>query len=458
MTDTPTTGLVRQPALKRDLGSLEATTLVVGGIIGISIFIVPADVARLVGAPGLMLVTWALSGFLATCGALCLAELSAAIPVTGGTYAFLKRAYRGTPIAFLFGWMMCFAYATGAIAVVASMAAIYAGQFLGRVLPYGTVTIRIVAVLIILVLTTINYLGVRQAGKTQNVLTFIKVGLIVAVVFIALFAGSGSIERFAPLVPSATSAPSVLASVGTAMVLSVFSFSGAYFVTHVAGEVREPGRTIPRAIVIGMAVVFVLYLAINAVYIYVLPFDQLRASERVAADTMQAVLGPIGADVTALVVMLSAIGALNAQMLNYPRIVFALATDGLFFRQVSRVHRLRHTPAAAILLVGLWSCVLAVAGTYQQILTAVGFVAQLLLSLAVAAVIVLRFKEPDLARPYRVPGYPVTPVLFLAISAWYLINLLSTRLGPSLVGIGIVLLGLPFYYYWTRTAEVEDDG
>jgi APA family basic amino acid/polyamine antiporter len=197
LTDTPTTGVVREPSLTRDLGSLEATTLVVGGIIGISIFVVPADVARLVGAPGLMLVTWALSGFLATCGALCLAELSAAIP--------LKRAYRGTPIAFLFGWMMCFAYATGAIAVVGYMAAIYAGQFLGRVMPYGTVAIRIVAVLIILVLTAINYLGVRQAGKTQNVLTFIKVGLIVAVVLLALLLGSGSLERFAPALPTASS-------------------------------------------------------------------------------------------------------------------------------------------------------------------------------------------------------------------------------------------------------------
>ena len=181
-----------------------------------------------------------------------------------------------------------------------------------------------------------------------------------------------------------------------------------------------------------------------------LSFDALQASERVATDAAQAILGPVGASVTALAVLCSAMGALNAQLLNYPRIFFAQSRDGLFFPALARIHPVHRTPGRAILLVGGLAVAYSLAGTYQQILNAVGFVIQLLLSLAVAAVIVLRVREPDLPRPYRVWGYPVTPVLFLAISAWYLVNLLFTRTVPSLAGLAVVVAGLPFYYYWGR--------
>ena len=443
--------MVSSPSLDRGLGLLEATTLVVGGIIGVSIFVVPGDVAREVGAPGLVLAAYALAGVLAVCAALSFAELAAAIPETGGTYVFLKRAYPGTPIAFLFGWTMFFANSTGAVAVVASIAGIYAGHFLGRVMPYGPSSARAISVALILSLTVVNCLGVRLGGKTQNVLTFLKVAMMVFLVGAAVLLVPWDFGRFLPLYPSDRDAGDVLGSLAAAMVLTLFSFNGAYFVTHVAGEVRDPARNIPRAILIGIFVVFVLYLSLNVVFVHALPFEALQASKRVAQDAASAILGPRGADFTVVAILLSAIGVLNAQLLNYPRIAFALAQDGLFFRRVSRIHPVRRTPAAAILLVGAWAAVLSLSGTYQQILTAFGFVAHTFISLAVAAVLVLRVREPALARPYRVWGYPFTPVFFLIVSALYLASLLYHRFWPTLAGLGIVLAGLPFYYYWTAT-------
>ena len=436
--------------LDRGLGQLEATTLLVGGTIGASIFLVPADVAREVGSPGLLVATWVLSGLLAACGALCFAELAAAIPETGGTYAFLKRAFPGTPASFLFGWMMCFTYATGAIAVVAAMAAVYAGEVFGRFLPSGSWGERVVAAGLIGILTTVNYLGVRMGGRTQDVLTVLKVGMLLGLILVGLAFGEGGFDQFTPFLPADRDTGQAIGSLGSAMLLTLFAFSGAYFVTHVAGEVRDPAATIPRAILMAMGVVLVLYVTVNLTYVRVLSFDALQASERVAADAAQAILGPVGASVTALAVICSAMGTLNAQLLSYPRIFFAQSRDGLFFPAMARIHPVHRTPGPAILLVGGLASAYALAGTYQEILNAVGFVIQLLLSLAVLAVIVLRVREPDLPRPYRVWGYPVTPALFLGISAWYLVNLLFTRTFSSLTGFAVVLAGLPFYYHWRR--------
>ena len=303
---------------------------------------------------------------------------------------------------------------------------------------------------LIVVLTTANYLGVRIGGKTQDALTVVKVVMLLGLIVIGLALGEGGLERFTPFLPADRDTTEALGSLGAAMLLTLFAFSGAYFVTHVAGEVRDPARTIPRAILLAMALVLALYLAINLAYLRVLSFEAIQASERVAADAAQTILGPVGASVTALAVLCSAMGTLNAQLLNYPRIFFAQSRDGLFFPALSSIHPVYRTPGSAILLVGGLAVVYSLAGTYQQILNAVGFVIQLLLSLAVAAVMVLRVREPDLPRPYRVWGYPLTPVLFLAISAWYLVNLLFTRTIPSLAGLGVVVAGLPFYYYWRR--------
>ena len=439
-----------QPALTRGLGPVEAMALVVGGTIGASIFLVPSAIAREVGSPGLELTTWLVTGLLALCGALSFAELAGAIPETGGTYQFLKRAYPGTPIAFLFGWMMFFAYAAGATAVTSSLAALYAGQFIPGLAEAGPWATRVLTVVIIMTFAIINALGVTAGGRTQNILTLLKVGGLLTVVGACFLLGNGSVANFLPVLPADKSSAEMVSSVGTAMILTIFSYSGWYFITHVAGEVREPAKNLPRAIVGGMVLLIALYLSINAAYLYVLPFDQLKASPRVAADAMQTVLGPTGATVMAVVVFLSGIGGANAQLLNYPRVTFSLAQDGLFFSRLARVHPTRRTPATAILVFGVIASGFALAGTYQEILTYVGFVGQLFMLLTVLGLMVLRRREPNLPRPFKVPGYPVVPLVYIAILVWYLGNLLVARLESSLVGIGIVAAGLPFYWYWSR--------
>lgn len=438
--------------LQRGLGLLEATTLIVGGTIGVSIFLVPAGVAREVGAPGLALFTWAFTGLMAVCGALSFAELASAMPETGGTYVFLKRAYPRWPLAFLFGWMMLFAQGTGNIAVVASMASLYLGHFAGGLIPADSMAQRLVAVAFIAGLTAVNVLGLRTSGWVQNVLTGIKVLLMGAIVAACLRSPAADGARLAPLLPADAGLGAMAGSVAAAMILSVFSYSGFYFVTHVAGEVRDPGRTLSRAILIAMAVVLTTYLALNVAFVAVLPFDQLAASPRVAADAMAAAVGPRAADLTAVVVLLSALGTLNAQLLNYPRITFALASDGLFFRAASRVDPVRRVPVGAIVLVGVWASVLALAGNYRQILGWAAFVNQAFMALTVLGLFILRRTMPSLPRPFRVPLYPFTPLAYLLILVWYLGTLLTTRLPEVVIGIGIVAAGLPFYFHWRRSS------
>lgn len=440
------------PSLQRGLGLLEATTLIVGGTIGVSIFLVPAGVAREVGAPGLALFTWLFTGFMALCGALSFAELASAMPETGGTYVFLKRAYPATPLAFLFAWMMLFAQGTGNIAVVASMASLYAGHFAGGLIPADSFAQRAVAVAIIALLTAVNAVGLRTSGRVQNVLTGLKVLMMTAIVVACLTSPAGDVSRLGPFLPQGRGGGEIAGSVATAMILSVFSYSGFYFVTHVAGEVRDPGRTLSRAIMIAMAVVLATYLLLNVAFVYVLPFAELQGSPRVAADAMARAVGPRAADVTALVVLLSALGTLNAQLLNYPRITYALASDGLFFKAISRVHASRHVPVGAIVLVGTWASILALAGSYTQILGWAAFVNQAFMALTVIGLFILRRIAPEMPRPYQVFGYPFTPLLYVAILLWYLTTLLTTRGPQVLIGIGIVAAGLPFYWYWRRAS------
>jgi len=438
---------------------VEATTLVIGGIVGSSIFLVPAFVADEVGGPGIALLVWALAGILAGCGALSFAELGAAIPETGGTYTFLRRAYNSQFLAFLFGWTMFFAISTAAIGAVGIAVALYAGYFLSKIITYDTWAIRIVAVIVILSLTTVNALGVRVGGKTQNFFTLIKVLIVTGVILLSFGSGKGEVSRIGHFLQEGTSATDALTSIGPALILTLFAFSGWHFSTHVAGEIRDPEKNIPLSIIVSIAFVFTVYLLINVSFIYLLPFDTLRNSPFVGAEAMEVVLGPPGGAVIAAAVLILVLGAMNAQLLNYPRIVFALASDGLFFRAVSRINPKTRAPTIAICIQGLWASGFALTGSYREVLTAVAFVNHLFLTLAVVGVMVLRVREPDLKRPYRTWGYPIPPLLFLVISVWFLGNLLITRSAGSLMGVAIMLTGLPFYFYWStkvrRDAETK---
>ncbi|HEX6133853.1 MAG TPA: amino acid permease [Longimicrobiales bacterium] len=435
--------------LERGLGVTAAATLVAGAVIGTGIFVSPAIVAREVGAPGLSLLVWGVCGLLALAGGLCFAELGSALPHTGGTYAFLLRAYRVRWLPFLFGWSMFAVVLTGVMAAVATAFSIYAGQFLDGLIPYGLWTQRAVAIACILFLTGMNCMGVRIGGRIQIAFTIAKVAGVGTLILAGLlFAG----ERHAPLVPLLPAAPvgGTVAAFGVAMIVALFAYNGWWYSTFVAGEVRDPERSIPRSILSGMAVVLVVYVLANVVYLMVLPFDVLQSTERPAAEAMRRIAGSGGADFIAVAVMLSAFGTVNAQLLSVPRIYFAMARDGVFFDSVARVHPRWKTPATAILLQGVVASLLALTGTFQQIITYTAFPNYLFLSLAVAGLVVLRVREPDLPRPFRVPLYPVTPGVFLIVFGWYLVNSLMHAFRDTMVGIVLTLAGLPLYLYWSR--------
>jgi APA family basic amino acid/polyamine antiporter len=422
--------------------------LVAGSIIGSGIFLVPGLVAAEVGAPGLALGVWIVCGLLALCGALCFAELASAIPQTGGTYAFLERAYRSSALPFMYAWSMLFVVYTGAMAAVATAFSIYAGYFLGAWIPYTVETQRLVAVSCILFLGVMNAIGVQVGGMIQTVLTLVKVLTILGIVLASVTLGAGSAAHFAPLTPAGSQGLDTLSAFGTAMILGLFAYGGWWMSSFVAGEVREPHRAVPRSIFFGMAVVLIVYLLLNVAYMYVLPFEDLEQSTTVASDAMVRVAGPLGGGIVAAAVMISAFGTVNAQMLAYPRIYFALGRDIGILRSLSYVHRRFRTPVVAIMLQAIWAALLALSGTYQQIVTYAAFPNYLFLSIAVAGLLILRRTEPSLPRPYRVWGYPVTPLVFLVVFGWYLVNSLIHRFDETLVGILLALSGLPAYLAW----------
>jgi len=439
-----------EKTLIRGLGLFEAATLIIGGMVGTTIFLITSDVATIVGSPGLVMLTWVVAGLLQGAAALCFAELSASMPHTGGTYVFLKRAYNSELLSFCFAWMMCFAYSSAAIAVVA----ILAGIFLMPVLQgFGLIEgdyARHTAILLIVFLATLNARGVKQGGIAQNVFTIVKVSLMLVVIVTPLVLIDVQPANFLRSEISNAGFLSASQNVGTALILCLFAYSGAFFVTHVAEEISEPQRNIPKAIMSAFLIVFVLYLLINVTYLTTMPFDDVKASTHIASDVMARALGPYGAILTSFIVFCSAVGVVNAQLLNYPRIPFALAKDGLFFRRVASVSKTRRTPSNAIMLIGTWASLMVLAGSYSEILGFVAFVIHFFICLAVLAVIILRIREPELVRPYKVWGYPWTPVLFLIVSAGYLVNLIVTKPGSVLIGVAIVLAGLPFYWHWRR--------
>lgn len=437
--------------LRRGLSPLAATMLVAGAVIGSGIYLSPGLVARQVGAPGVSLAVWVVCGVLALSGGLCYAELGAAIPRTGGTYAYLERAFRARWLPFLFGWSMFAVVLTGVMAAVATAFATYAGYFLSPHIAYGIWTQRLVAVGCIGFLTVMNCVGVQVGGRIQIGMTFVKIGALAALIAAGLLLPGARPGGLTPLLPEAAPVQGIAGVFGTAMIVALFAYNGWWYSTFVAGEVRSPRRSIPLSIGAGMAIVIVVYALANFVYLTVLPFEVLQQAERPAADVMLALTGPAGAAFIAGAVMFSAFGTVNAQLLSIPRIYFAMARDGQFFRWAGRVHPRYRTPAAAIIAQGTWASALALSGTYQQIITYTAFPNYFFLSLGVVALMVLRVREPALERPFRVPFYPLTPLLFLTIFAWYLYNSLVHSFSDTMVGVLLTLSGLPLYVYFSRT-------
>jgi APA family basic amino acid/polyamine antiporter len=449
--------------LKRDLGVWSAAAIVVGTVIGSAIFIVPRDMVNNVGSPFMVFAVWIFGGMLSLFGALSYAGLAAALPEAGGEYVYLREAY-GPLWGFIYGWTQMWVAKSGSIATLATGFFIYLANFhpeLERVwlvvpLPLGEagspLQIRygqLLAMVVIAVLAIINYFGVKVGGNVQVAVTLVKVGLIVAIIVIGLGTGHGNIANYSTSIPAAGGITGFFA----ALVAALWAYDGWNNVSMVASEVQKPQRNLPLALIAGTLTVIALYLLANLAYFYILPASAVGSTNRVAGEAMRRVLGSTGANAVSIAAMISIFAALNGSILSGSRVPFAMARDRLFFRRVSYVHPQHRTPSVSILALSAWAAVLVLSGRYDQLYTYVIFASVILYGMATAAVIVLRYKRPDLPRPYRTLGYPVVPVVFVLGITCLVISTLWKSPRESLMGLVLVALGLPFYFYWKRRAR-----
>ena len=428
--------------LPRKLGLVDALSILIGIVIGGGIFLVPNLVARELKSVGAILAVWVFGGIISFLGALACAELGTALPLTGGQYVFLRESYDPL-VGFLCGWSMFAVARTAQIAWLAVTLVLYLSYFV----PLSALASKLLGVAALAVFTAINYRGVTAGAMVQKIFTFAKVAGLLAIICSAFLLGTKTAT------PASGSGGFSISSFGVALIASVLAYDGWVQVSFVAGEIRNPRRNILLALALGSAACIAIYLLANVAYLRVLSISEIAASDHVGATMAERVLGPAGGRLVSLIVMVSIIGALNGSFLTTPRVYFAQARDGVFFRKFGEVHPRYQTPSFAILAQAIWAAVLVVTGSYETLVDYAMFATWLFYGLMVAGVILLRRTQPDLERPYRMWGYPITPVLFVAITCWFLINMLKTRPVPSLAGLLLVVSGIPIYFFWTRRRE-----
>lgn len=456
MTDNSQPG----PGLRRDLGLWSAVAIVVGTVIGSGIFRVSSKMVAEVGSPAAVFGVWIFGGLLTLFGALSYAELAAAMPEAGGEYVYLREAY-GPLWGFIYGWTEMWVAKSGSIATIATLFFVYCANFapgLERVMvavplpigPHGgPLDIRygqLCSMALILVLGGVNYAGVKFGGRIQVAVTALKLALIGGIVLIGLLAGQGSAANLASSVPAAGGA----AGFFSALVGALWAYDGWNNVSMVSSEIRNPQRSLPRALIAGTAAVIAIYLLTNLAYFRVLPAQDVAASPRVAAEMMRRVFGTLGAGAVSVAAMVSIFAALNGSILSGARVPYAMAADGLFFRNVARIHPVYHTPGNSILALCGWAAVLVFSGRFEELYTYVMFASWILYGMTGIAVLVLRRRRAGMPRPYRTLGYPGVPVLFVLGAAAVVWSTLVQSPRESLLGLGIIVAGLPFYFHWRR--------
>jgi APA family basic amino acid/polyamine antiporter len=433
--------------LTRTLRQGDLVLVVIGTVIGSGIWLVPGTVLRnTAGDPGVALLVWLAGGICSLLGALTFAELGALYPDAGGTYTYVREAFGRFP-AFLLGWALFLAINTGSTATLAVAFATYAGELVSL----GPVGRKVLPVLMIIAVSAVNIRGVRHAATVQNWSTGVKVAAILAIAVAGIALGSGGQATTARAFSTPLS-PGLLSGAGVALLGVLWAYEGWINVTNSAGEALDPQRTFARGIIIGTAALVALYLLANIGYLAALGPDGVAGSQRVAADTVRELFGPVPAKFVSAAVLVSVFSAANGLALTGPRMYFAMARDGVFFRALGDVHPRFGTPAVAIAVGGAWAAVLTLWGSFEQLLTYVVFASWLFAALAAASVFVLRRRRPDAPRPFRVPGYPLTPAVFILAAVAIVANTVVARPVQAFAGIGIVLLGTPAYLFWRRRA------
>ena len=428
--------------LARILDAKDLAFLAVGSVIGSGIFLVPAAVLRACGGSvGLALFVWAAAGVLCFLGALTYAELCTRRPEAGGLYVFVREAFGRLP-AFLYGWTLFLVIGPGAVATLAVAFATYLGEFVAL----SPMAAKGAAMAMIAVVTAINVRGARHSANVQNVTTALKAGAVAFLSLLLLAKG----DRLLEPPPPAPEGFSVVTGFGLALVAVLWAYEGWQFVTYSAGETRDPQRNFARGLAIGTGVLVALYLLANLGYVAVLGPGGVLAAERVASEAGAKVMGPLAGKFLAAVILVAMFSAANSIMLTSPRVYFAMAKDGLFFRRLAEIHPRFGTPAVSVLACAAWSAILAATGTFEQLLTYVVFAGWIFYGLGGAALFVYRRRDPQ--APFQTPGYPWTTLLFVASSAFIVLNTLVTQPRQAAMGGFIVLLGVPAYLFWRKRA------
>ncbi|MBL8633147.1 MAG: amino acid permease [Myxococcales bacterium] len=459
--------------LERRLGAVDAAALLVGSMIGSGIFIAPSLMAKNIAAPGIYLGLWGLAGLFTLLGALSYAELAAMMPEAGGQYVYLRRAFGRLP-GFLYGWTLFLVIQSGFVAAVAIAFAKYLGIFLpwvgeermwltlyqGSHGPVGISSGQAVALVVIAVLTYINTRGVVAGAAVQNLFTGLKLLALWALIALILILGNGHVAHFVPVwstdVPRVSGAVSAgfLAALGVAASKALFCYDAWNTVTFAAAEVRDPARSLPRALIAGTLVTTLTYVLAAAGYLYLVPLSQMAQvpENRIAAEAAQRLLGSVGGQLIAAAILVSTFGCINGMILGGARVLFAMAEDGLFFRRAGQLNQ-RRAPSWALVMLGLWSAVLTMSGKYDDLLTYTTFASLLFNAATAACVLVLRRRLPDAARPYRALGYPVSTVAFILVALGFVVYIVQGDPRSSLYGLGLVLLGVPAYFLVGRESS-----
>jgi len=423
----------------------------VGEVIGVGIFLTPAGMAKSLGSPFWLLLVWLVMGAMAVCGALCYGELAARYPQAGGAYVYLREAY-GRPIAFLYGWMALLVMDPGLTAALAVGMAGYAGYMI-NLSPFA---MKAVAIAAIALLAAVNIRGVRAGGSLMRWLTLLKLALLVFLLLWGFGWQLGNWSNFSPLTAQRPGSSALLPALAGGLVAAFFSFGGWWDLTKVAGEVRDPGRTLPRALLYGVVIVTLIYVLTSTLFFYLVPLGPVTTGETFAAQAGEVLFGRAGGQVFSAIVIVAVAGSLAAVIMSAPRVYFAMARDGLFIPAVASLHPRFGTPARAIALQAALASVLVLLGTFNQIISYFIFVVVVFIALTVASLFVVRRKQ--LHREYQTPGYPLTPIIFLLLVGGLLFLLAANSPKQSFLGIGVVALGLPVYYLFFARKNVDENG
>ncbi|MGZ8540635.1 MAG: APC family permease [Chitinophagaceae bacterium] len=470
-----------QNSLQKKIGFWSATSIVAGSIIGSGVFMKPATMAAQLGSPVWLTLVWIIAGLFSLFGALIFAELGAMIPETGGIYVYFRRMF-GNFFAFLYGWAAFAVINTAAVAAISFVCAQYADYFLhlprfdsatelsyawhipfiGDLYPLQNLGVKLLAVTIVIILSALNYRSVKAGSSFQLISTIVKMAVIVALIVGILFSGEGSVQNFFHA-EHPKEGMSLLSGIIVAMTGAFLAYDGWINITFIAGEIKQPQKNIPRSLIAGVFTCIVIYVLVNQAYLYVLPAEKLAASSLVASDAITIALGTASGAIVAAMIVICTLGAVNGNLMATCRVTYAMGKDKVFLPWVGKTHKRYHTPGNAVWLHAIWTSLFILTGSFDMLADMFVFITWIAYLFGAIGIFLLRKKMPDLPRPYKIWGYPIVPILFIAFSSFYLVstvwnditNYLNERqpVINSVLGMAITAIGIPLYYYYKKKRE-----